>query len=145
FLDQTLPGLAAAAHSHGINWLVAAISTVVAGLGVALAWVMYFQPSPLPGRIAAAFGPLATASQNRFYLDEVYQSLVVRPLRGLAQLSRMTDWLLVDGAFIGGLAGLPGLLGRLPRPIQNGLVQFYALATLLATAVLLWALLSKQT
>jgi hypothetical protein len=51
----------------------------------------------------------------------------------------------VDGALIGGLAGLPGLLGRLPRPIQNGLVQFYALATLLATAVLLWALLSKQT
>jgi|LakMenEpi03Aug12_release.lakeMendotaPanAssembly.Ray.scaffolds.fasta_scaffold15279_6 NADH-quinone oxidoreductase subunit L len=145
FLDQTLPGLAAAAHAHGINWLVAAISTVVAGLGVALAWVMYFQPSPLPARIAAAFGPLTTASQHRFYLDEVYQALVVRPLRGLAQLSRLTDWLVVDGALIGGLAGLPGLLGRLPRPIQNGLVQFYALATLLATAVLLWALLSKQT
>jgi len=145
FLDQTLPGLSMAAHAHGINWLVAGISTLVAGLGVAAAWAMYAKPSPLPGRIAAAFGPLTTASQRRFYLDEMYQTLIVGPLRGVAQLSRLTDWLVVDGAFVGGLAGLPGLLGRLPRPIQNGLVQFYALATLLATAVLLWALLSKQT
>jgi len=32
-----------------------------------------------------------------------------------------------------------------PRPIQNGLVQFYALAMSLALGVLMWVLLTKQS
>jgi hypothetical protein len=35
---------------------------------------------------------------------------------------------------------LPALIGRLPRPIQNGLVQFYALAMVLGLTVFLLAL-----
>ena len=39
------------------------------------------------------------------------------------------------------LAGhVPGLVGRLLRPIQNGLVQFYALAMMLGVTVFLGAL-----
>jgi len=145
FLGRTIPGLAEAAHEHGINWTVAVVSTLVALAGVALAWVMYREESPLPARLAGLAGPLTRLSENRFYLDEVYKLLVVRPLEALSQVSRFADWLLVDGALVTGVSRIPSLLGQLPRPIQNGLVQFYALAMMLATAVLMWALLSKQS
>ncbi|HBH52555.1 MAG TPA: NADH-quinone oxidoreductase subunit L [Planctomycetaceae bacterium] len=145
FLGRTIPGLAEAAHEHGINWTVALVSTLVALAGVALAWVMYKEESPIPARVAALAGPFTRLSEQRFYLDEVYKLLVVRPLEALSQVSRFADWLLVDGALVTGVSRIPSLLGQLPRPIQNGLVQFYALAMMLATAVLMWALLSKQT
>jgi NADH-quinone oxidoreductase subunit L len=82
-------------------------------------------------------------SRNKFYLDEIYQALLVWPLRGLATLSRFLDWGFIDGLVVGGIGKLPALAGKLPRPIQNGLVQFYALAMTLGLAVLLWVLLTK--
>lgn len=144
FLDKTIPGVEHAAHVHGTDWFVVGMSTAVAIIGIVAAFALYGTASSLPAKIAAAAGPLTRLSQNKFYLDEVYSLLFVLPLRGIAQLSRFLDWILVDGAFVGGLSKIPALLGRLPRPIQNGLVQFYALAMSLAMAVLLWALLTKQ-
>jgi hypothetical protein len=46
---------------------------------------------------------------------------------------------------IGGVSKLPSfLLGKPSRPMQNGLVQFYALSMMLAMAVLLVALVWQQ-
>jgi NADH-quinone oxidoreductase subunit L len=119
------------------------LSTVVAVLGVGLAFVMYGLPSVLPDRLATSLGALTRLSQNKFYFDEVYQHGIVLPMRAFAQICRVADWLLIDGLLVGGISRIPALLGRLPRPIQNGLVQFYALAMVLAMAVLLTVLLVR--
>jgi NADH-quinone oxidoreductase subunit L len=143
FLGLTIRGLQAEVEHHEVNWFVMGLSTVVALAGSGLAWVMYGAPSSLPARVSAIFGPLADLSRNKFYLDEIYESLVVWPLRGLATLSRFLDWGFIDGLLVSGIGKLPALAGRLPRPIQNGLVQFYALAMSLGLAVLLWVLLTR--
>ncbi|MGE5195465.1 MAG: proton-conducting transporter membrane subunit, partial [Deltaproteobacteria bacterium] len=145
FLERTLPADHAAVH-HGVNWFVVGISTAAAAAGIGAAYVMYGSgTSPLPARINALAGPLANLSRNKFYFDEIYAALFVWPLKALADLSRFLDWGLIDGVLVGGVGKLPALVGRLPRPIQNGLVQFYALAMTLALSVLLWVLLTKQT
>ncbi|MSR59080.1 MAG: NADH-quinone oxidoreductase subunit L [Planctomycetaceae bacterium] len=144
FLDKTIPGIHSAAAHHGYDWFVIGVSTAVFLAGLGLAYVMYAVPSALPEKLAAAFGPLTNLSRNKFYLDEVFQGLFVWPLRGLAELSRLADWLAIDTWLVGGVSRIPALVGQLPRPIQNGLVQFYALAMTLAMAVLLWALIWKQ-
>jgi NADH-quinone oxidoreductase subunit L len=143
YLDRTIPGVHAAGEHHGTDWSVVLVSGLVFVAGVGLAWVLYAKPSNVPGKLAAAFGPFTRLSLHKFYLDEIYNGLFVLPLRFLAQISRFFDWLL-DVAAVDKLAQIPALIGRLPRPIQNGLVQFYALAMTLAMAVLLWALLTKQ-
>jgi NADH-quinone oxidoreductase subunit L len=143
FLGMTIPGLTAEAEHHHANWFVIGVSTVVFFAGIGLAFIMYANPSSLPARAAAIFGPLTDLSRNKFYLDEIYQALFVWPLRGLASLSRFLDWGLIDGLLVSGVGRLPALAGKLPRPIQNGLVQFYALAMTLGLAVLLWVLLTK--
>jgi NADH-quinone oxidoreductase subunit L len=74
-------------------------------------------------------------SQNRFYLDEIYQAIVVLPARGLARISAFVDQI-VDG-LIDLIGAAPSSLGSALRPIQNGLLQFYALAMILGLTVFL--------
>jgi NADH-quinone oxidoreductase subunit L len=142
YLGRTVEG---AAEHHEANWFVIGVSTVVALVGIIAGWMLYSVPSELPGKIATAFGPLTRLSQNKFYIDEVYAWFLILPLRGVAQFSRFFDWFVIDGALVDGLSKVPGgLLGRIGRPMQNGLVQFYAVSMLLATVVLLLALLLRQ-
>ena len=143
FLGLTIPNLQAEAENHHANLFVMGLSSFAALAGIGLAYIMYATPSSLPARVATIFGPLTDLSRNKFYLDEIYEALFVWPLRGLATLSRFLDWGLIDGLLVNGIGKLPALAGRLPRPIQNGLVQFYALAMTLGLAVLLWVLLTK--
>ena len=146
WFDQYL-GLTVTALQHGhhpMDWGVAGLSLVVACGGVLLAYACYGKPSPLPEKFAKAFGPLTRLSEHKFYLDEIYGAMIVLPLRALSQISRFLDWILVDGAFVGFFTRVPADVARLVRPLQNGLVQFYALSMVLATAMLMWALLAMQ-
>ena len=72
-------------------------------------------------------------------------SEIVWPLQGLAQLSRFLDWGLIDGILVGGIGKIPALIGKLPRPIQNGLVQFYALSMALGLGVFLTFVVFRLT
>ena len=128
--------------THGFDWLTAAIGTLAGLLGIGLSYVMYGQPSTLPARLAASLRPLYLASYNKFYVDEFYMWVVVRPLRVLAMISEFLDIYLVDGLGVRGTAFLPRWFGRAwLSPFQNGLVQFYAATTAFGVAALLVALL----
>jgi NADH-quinone oxidoreductase subunit L len=140
YLGLTIPGVGA---HHDTDWFVLGMSTVVATLGVVVAWMMYAAPSELPEKVARMFGPLTRLSWNKFYIDEIYFVLFVLPLRAAALLSRFIDWLFIDRVLVDGTSRLPVYLvaRKIIQPLQNGLVQFYALSMILALAVLLAALL----
>jgi NADH-quinone oxidoreductase subunit L len=74
-------------------------------------------------------------SQNRFYIDEIYQAIIVLPANALARVSAFLDQI-IDGV-IDLIGALPSWIGSALRPIQNGLVQFYALAMILGLTVFL--------
>jgi hypothetical protein len=75
-------------------------------------------------------------------VDEVYNLLFVQPLTLLAGIGRLLEGVVDDLARL--IAMVPYYLGSGLRWVQNGLVQFYALAMTLALSVLLWVLLTKQ-
>ena len=85
--------------------------------------------------------PLYEASLHKFYVDEFYERFVVRPTRAIAVVCDFLDAYFVDG-LARGIAKLPRGVGRdvLAR-YQNGLIQFYAGASVLCVAVLLLVLL----
>jgi NADH-quinone oxidoreductase subunit L len=114
-------------------------SSVFALGGIGLTWWLYAARPGLAGRFARGIEGLYQLSLNKFYLDEIYNFFIVQPLSGLAQFCRLFDLYVVDGLvdFVG---YVPRLFGQLFRPIQNGLVQFYALAMLLGLTVFLLAL-----
>jgi NADH-quinone oxidoreductase subunit L len=123
----------------GLNWAVMALSTVVALSGIAAAWWIYLRQPGLAGRIARHIEGLYQLSLNKFYLDELYDFFIVQPLAGFARFCRIIDLYLVD-SLVDLVGHVPRFVGILFRPMQNGLVQFYALAMVLGLTVFLLAL-----
>jgi NADH-quinone oxidoreductase subunit L len=128
-----------AAPAEGLNYGLMLISTLAALLGIALAWGLYLARPGLATRLAIRFRGLYQLSLNRFHIDELYDFFVVQPLIGLAKFCRIVDLYVVD-SIVDLVGNLPALFGQLFRPLQNGLVQFYALAMLLGLTVFLIAL-----
>lgn len=71
---------AAEGASHGTELLFMAVSLTVAILGFLLAYVLYVSKPELPKKIAAALGGLYDAVLNKYYVDEIYAKLFVKPL-----------------------------------------------------------------
>jgi NADH-quinone oxidoreductase subunit L len=126
----------------GPDYTVMAVSSLVAVLGILAAVYVYKLRVGLADRMARAVPSLYQLSLNKFGFDELYLASVVRPLDGFAEFCRIFDFYVVDKLVdIVGL--LPRAVGALFRPVQNGLVQFYALAMILGLTVFLLALVSK--
>src|SRR5262249_54546109 len=139
---ERTPGLTAA--EHHFNWSLVAGSTGIALAGIALAWFMYvFQPGSAT-KLASGMEALYQLSFNKFFLDELYDFFIVRPMVVLAHLARVFDLYILDG-LVDLIGQVPRFVGFAFRPIQNGLAQFYALAMALGMVVFLVALVWRYT
>ena len=78
-------------------------------------------------------------SRNKFYFDEIYAALIVWPLRIVAGVCYWIDRWIVDGLVESGRPDSAGRSATLMRPLQMGLVQFYALAMVLGMLILVAA------
>jgi NADH-quinone oxidoreductase subunit L len=117
---------------HHFDWAMVGLSTLGALVGIGVAAWMYLARPAAADHLATAIRPAYELSLHRFLFDELYLLLIVRPLHALAQICRLFDSI-VDG--IVDLAGvMPRLIARGLQPVQNGLVQFYALVTLVFVA-----------
>jgi NADH-quinone oxidoreductase subunit L len=133
-------------EAHPEGWtaeriLLMAASSAMAVGGVALAWWMYVKQRELPARAARAVPWAYQLSLNKFHIDELYVALFVRPLEGLAKLLGWIDLYGLDEGVVDTVGRSPSWLGRLFQPVQNGLVQYYALAMLMGLAMFLLALI----
>jgi proton-translocating NADH-quinone oxidoreductase chain L len=138
FLDTHTDGFEAHAPEH-MNFPLMAISTVLALGGIATAWWMYIKEPGTAGRLASHAQTLYQLSLNKFHVDEIYEALILKPLAGFTAFCRIFDMHILDG-FVDLIGQVPRLLGGVFRPVQNGLVQFYALAMILGLTVFLLAL-----
>jgi NADH-quinone oxidoreductase subunit L len=126
------------------HWNVAITSTIVALCGIGLAWQFYLaQPSLAEATMNAAKSTgLYALSYGKFFIDEIYVAFIVRPLEVLAWICAAIDSYLIDG--IVDLFGLvPRWVGYLFRPLQGGLVPFYALVMALGVLALAGALIAQ--
>ncbi len=83
FQGSTMVVAQEAAHESGgraLEYLLMGVSIGVAGLGWLLAHLLYGRLPQLPARIAASLGGLYRAVANKYYIDELYAVLFVKPL-----------------------------------------------------------------
>jgi NADH-quinone oxidoreductase subunit L len=108
------PVLAAPELVHFGGFTLLPLAAVALGIGGA--WAVWRRaPGTDPARV---LGRLRTVFQQAFYLDQVQDVLVVRPMRALARVVRRADETGVDGAVEGtgrGTASLGGRLAQLHR------------------------------
>lgn len=65
---------------HATELIFTAISVFAGLLGLVLAWLLYYRDPQLPQRIAVGLGGLYQAVVHKYYIDELYATLFVKPL-----------------------------------------------------------------
>ena len=65
---------------HATELLFTGISVFAGLLGFVLAWLLYHRDPQLPQKIAASLGGLYDAVVHKYYIDELYATLFVKPL-----------------------------------------------------------------
>ena len=122
------------------NILMMLVSSLFALGGIGVAYWMYVREPGIADRLVKHAQALYYLSLNKLYIDEIYYALIVQPLTALAVIFRIFDLYILDG-LVDLIGQLPRLAAQMFRPIQNGLVQFYALAMVLGMTVFLIALM----
>ena len=130
--------------SLGVEWVLIAISVAVAVGGILLARAFYFgaHAFEIPDRFAAAYPRTYALVANKYYVDEVYDRAVVKPLSALARFSwKGIDTVAIDGT-VNASAFFTEIAGDMLRFLQSGNVRNYALMVLGgAIAAAAWLLL----
>ncbi len=147
-------------ESHWAHWYALGCSLGIAAIGIGLG-ALYYAPANLPyfvstrlspARAAQQFAPLYRLFKNKWYFDEIYWAVFVRPCLALARFCGRVDKFLVDGLVNGmaylterlshldgifdkvGVDGLVNLVGQMvyvagdrSRAIQTGKLRNYLL------------------
>src|SRR3989338_3821618 len=113
--------------AHGANNFVMGLSTLVSVLGIALAYTIYINGNKiLPASVRTAFTPIYRLLLNKYYIDEIYEAIFVRPVMKACGYLFKFDGTVVDG-IVNGVAGVFQWLSSVLRRLQTGVVQNYLL------------------
>jgi NADH-quinone oxidoreductase subunit L len=137
FLEPVFSSGRDAVAPHGSDGLmIMAAATAMSLIGIAAAYYVYVLNPALPDRFARQLGRLYRASLNKWYVDEAYDRLFVRPTIAAASgLWKRVDVDFIDGA-VNGIARGIAWGGWLLRLVQSGQTQHYALAMAVGIVVI---------
>ena len=131
-----LPGKDILHHMHEVPEWVLWAPFVAMLAGFALSWLYYIKAPNLPAATAKAFRPLYLFLLNKWYFDELYDRIFVKPAMALGHfLWKRGDGSVIDGAIDGTAAGVGWATGRIVR-LQTGYVYHYAFVMLVGVALL---------
>jgi NADH-quinone oxidoreductase subunit L len=141
FLEPLLPPAAPHAVTHETELVLVLLAVGAFVAGAALAWLLYLQRPALPARIRARAAALHRAVAGKYWVDELYDAAVVRPLVVISDrvLFRAIDVAAIDGLANGSAAGVRALAARGLKYAQTGLAQSYLFFMIAgALAILGW-------
>jgi NADH-quinone oxidoreductase subunit L len=109
---------------------LAALSVLVALVGFAVAYLLHARRPELAVAWRTRLGPIHTLVEHKYYIDELYDRLFVRPGLALARfLNDVVEPRVIDGA-VNAVAAAVMVEAQDVRGIQTGRVRSYALVTL---------------
>jgi NADH-quinone oxidoreductase subunit L len=125
----------------GTEWLLLLISAGLAVTGILIAYTFYIKRPQLPAAAAARFPKVYKLLVNKYYVDEAYAAVLLKPAeRGAEAVYRNFDLKVIDGA-LDGSAAAAREAGKLAGRLQSGLVKDYVLAFLAGAILFLGVLL----
>ena len=121
-------------EASGNVFLFMVISSVVGLAGIAFAWTRYSKRVPSDEPTGAIHRLLA----NKYYVDEVYNTLIVQPVKNGSHflLWKLVDNGIIDG-IVNGVAAVIRVIGGTLRRLQTGLVQVYILSMVVGIVLFL--------
>jgi len=115
--------------------VAATLGLLAVAIGFFAAYSLYFSADRdlLPAKLGAP----AKWMRDKFYLDELYESVFIRAHDLLAAIADWIDRWLIAGVAVRGLQGATEITGRLLREVQTGNLQTYAFLFALGVALVL--------
>ncbi|HTC21842.1 MAG TPA: NADH-quinone oxidoreductase subunit L [bacterium] len=122
--------------------LLMLMSFLVAGLGVGMAWYVYGWKHTISPLLLKMIPGGKKAIEKKYYVDEIYDVLVVRMVRGFAEWvsNRLVEQILINRVVEGIAQGL-AFLARLIQKTQVGLVRVYLAYVVAGAALLIYLIL----
>ncbi|MCD6270120.1 MAG: NADH-quinone oxidoreductase subunit L [Deltaproteobacteria bacterium] len=120
-----------------VEWMLMIISVAIASFGILVAYIMYIKKRDIPVALAEKYAFLHRLLLNKWYVDELYDIVIISPLRGFSYfLWKGVDVGVIDG-IVNGVARIVGWGSSTVRYMQSGYVQSYAISVVFGTVVLL--------
>jgi NADH-quinone oxidoreductase subunit L len=129
-------GGTAEGHSAELNLMAFSSGLAVAGIGIAA--FFFLRRRDAADALAARFAGLHRLLLNKYYVDEVYDAVIVQPIRRTSDraLWRVVDAGLIDGA-VNGAGSLVNGAGAILRRLQTGSMRAYALSVFVGVVLIL--------
>ena len=125
-------------EAHEVPAWVKASPFVEMLIGLGLAWLFYIRSPGLPGAWARTVEPLYRFLLNKWYFDEIYDALFVRPARFLGRfLWKRGDGAVIDGSIDGLAMGAVPTATRWLNRAQSGYIFTYAFTMVLGLVALI--------
>ena len=130
---------------HGVPGWVKLLPLILGVSGIVLAWLMYIALPGLPAKVVAAFRPVYLFVYNKWYFDELYHVVFVRPAMYVGDgLWRAGDGAIIDGVGPDGIAAATRDLARRFSRLQSGYLYHYAFAMLIGVVALVtWYIMTQ--
>ena len=132
-----LPENTAMENAHHVPTLVKKAPLIVGTLGIIMAYVFYMFVPSLPGVMQRLFRPIHTLFFNKWFVDELYDAIFVRPaVRIGGLLWKRGDLGTIDALGPDGISGLVARISAYCSRLQTGYVFHYAFAMLIGVFAL---------
>jgi NADH-quinone oxidoreductase subunit L len=132
-------------NAHHVPAWVKYSPLVVGIIGITTAYILYVKRPDLPAKIAKTIPLIYAISFNKWYFDELYDKIFVRPCFYLGrQLWKVGDGTLIDGIGPDGISAAVRNIAKRTAALQTGYLYHYAFGMLIGVVVLVsWYLFSN--
>jgi NADH-quinone oxidoreductase subunit L len=138
--QQHTPSEESPAHEGdtGTELMLMALSSGIALAGIGLAWYFWKVNRAASARIARNVAGVYTLLLNKYYIDELYDAVIVRPIQKGSTLIlwRGADSALIDGA-VNGVGKTVRASSDSIRRLQSGSIRAYAASLFLGVVLIL--------
>ena len=139
----TAPSAALLPEMHlasSTEWALVGVAVATAVIGIVGAWRLLKPEALVPAARSPEEHGFARVLRNKWYVDEIYDALIVRPLVWVSRevLWKQVDQRAIDGAAVNGAARGARALGWANRWLQTGQVGMYVAAFVVGVLLILW-------
>ena len=132
----TAPSVVSTATASAFHWDLAIQGTLAAALGVVIAAVGHLGRRSDGPQLERWLGPFRSFLEHRMFIDQFYIAIIVKPIKAIAFMAALFEKYCIERS-IRLIAHLPLTLGGVVRRLQSGLLQRYALASVIGVLAII--------
>jgi NADH-quinone oxidoreductase subunit L len=120
----------------GLELGLMVLALVIAGAGISTAWLLYRKHEGVASAVAHRFPVPYAMLRNLYWVDELYEAVILRPFYAISRFFAGFDRLVIDG-LVNASAVATDVTGQLLKLFQTGYVRNYALLFLMGVVAIL--------